>query len=314
MTGQQTWGLAITWFLCGPLFCCAQEEPAPVAQLDHLVRAAAHLEQAGLADRSAEIRNLVDEHDVAVRQQLLDRKLEELAELEAEIDQLRQSIRPSPQVLIRLQLLRFHSARLETLGLPLVSFRQLIDSSAGVPVVDESGKLQAFLQTLREQAAVQVLAEPAIVTRAGRPAIYVSGGRSGHATTGAEASPAEAAGSDFCGTYVRCLPTLIDHGRLAVDLEVRHGEAVCPAEPGEQNASPPEGESTPVKGPAADKQAITDQLPGEGQISGKTAIRTTLEITPGETIIVAGMSTRSSDGQESCLILTLKAELLATGS
>ncbi len=266
----------------------------PQQRVEHLVTAAAHLQQAGCAEQAAQIRALISVEDLDVRLELLDRKTQELTELQTEIDQLRQTLTTLPQVLIQARLLSFQPEKLENLGIPLVSLRQLLDQPAATPVVDETGNLGRFLDMLQQQGFLKRIAEPTVVTVAGREVSYFCGGELPSARAAAPGTNAENESPEF-GTRLRCLPRL-DGEKIRLDLNFHHA-ALLPCQPDAKGAGESNSESAKERPTIPPAIAVID-------------VKTTIELASGQTVILSGMKQAKGNHapSESALILVLKAE------
>jgi hypothetical protein len=175
---------------CGCLAAPAgAAESSDVAQLDHLIKAAAHLELAGLTDKAAELRTLAGQTPADVRERLLQQKLAASRQLAAELAQLRQlATGGGPQVCIALKVLEFHPAQLRKKGFPLVSLQRLAEADGPTSLVDDQGTLSEFFELLEKQALVTVLCRPQLMTVSGQTATVAIGSKadSGERTDGFE--------------------------------------------------------------------------------------------------------------------------------
>lgn len=139
-------------------------------RIDHLVKAAAHLDQAGYTNKAAEIREIAKQEGLKDGQRLLEQKMAQLGQLQAEVEQLRLSIAASPQIVLRLKVLEFSPEKLKDKGFSLVSLRHLLESDSPSCLVDETGTLVEFLDFLSDQGLMKTVCEPTMMTMAGRPA------------------------------------------------------------------------------------------------------------------------------------------------
>ena len=261
------------WLVSSMILCGQEPELATEQRLEHLVRAAALLENAGFAEQAAEIRQLVSAEDAGARQVLLDRKLAALAQLEADVAQLRQTVDEAPRVLVQLRLLKVHWSRLETMGLALAGIRHF-----DAPIPDDSGQLVAFLDALQKQGLIQTVAEPMLVATEGREAAFSSGAQQRRAGTAEGAAAASE-------THVRCRPERIGDG-LRLHLELRHWTMVSP---------PPVRE---------------DEERQSGGEVGRALMQmsTVVEIAPGQTMLVSGASQQGEPDQDTELILVVTTQ------
>ena len=166
--------------------------------VEHLLKAAEHLEAAGLVEESARVRD--DARQRALRDNVLSRKEAELECLQEEVDRLRQLTGQVPLVRIEIVAIEVDRAKL---GLKardfdrMVGFTQTASSSAAVstPASAMAGRAaswQSFpgssgiveanpwqlplFRELREKGAIDVLAHPTVQTVARRPASISVGG------------------------------------------------------------------------------------------------------------------------------------------
>jgi hypothetical protein len=251
------------------------------ARLEHLLQAAAHLEQAGLTDQAAGVRAVIQQQDVLARGHLLQQKLRQLSQLQAEVDQLQRAMPESPQVLVRLKLLRFQPGRLRQQGFDLASLRLLLDPECAAPVVDDDGRLVKFLQMLQKEGLLAVLSEPTLVTLDGRTASFFTGGQA--------AQPESAAGAlrEF-GTRLECTPKIGQDRQLSLSLWLRH------------TAAPEDAENAAAKEP---------QRP---ETRGSFQVKTQVALQSGQTLVLGGMCQRDGQPDEQALLVLITAEILAS--
>jgi Flp pilus assembly secretin CpaC len=164
--------------------------------VDHLLKAADHLEAAGFADEAARIRN--DARHRQVRETLLSQKEAELECLQEEVDRLRAETGQAATVLIRVVAVEVNRRKL---GLKARDFDKMVGlaprpaASAGGPtgardsdptaevksleiasLVEASPARLPLFRELAEKGAVTVLAEPNLTTTSRRPARFLDGG------------------------------------------------------------------------------------------------------------------------------------------
>jgi Flp pilus assembly secretin CpaC len=275
-------------------------------RIEHLSRAAAHLQQAGFADKAAEIRELIAAEAAGEVTALLTRKLDALAALQAEIDQLRASLGEAgkdtdqaTQIRIAVRLLSFQPDKLEDSGFPLVSLRQLLDQPEATPIIDESGKLSEFIDLLLEQKLVKCIAEPTLVTIPGQEASYFSGRKLQGATPANEETP-----HLEIGTRLRCLAT-VENSEIILDLDFRDSKLAA---------------VEPVAAPAGAGDAAAE---GGGERTGDfaapmpletLALKTRIRLQSGQTAIVGGLRVKQQRAQEpptdSVVIFVVTAEVV----
>ncbi|MGE5194519.1 MAG: hypothetical protein ACM3U2_18670 [Deltaproteobacteria bacterium] len=175
--------------------------------VDHLLKAADHLEAAGLLEEAAKLRN--DARQRTVYENVLSRKESELECLQEEVDRLRALTGQVQTVLIEIVALEVDRRKL---GLKARDFDKLIGltpsgSHESAPVPREiprasrntSAEMSGIAETnparlalfkiaeanparlplfkeLRDKGAIKVLAEPTVVTTSRRPASFLTGG------------------------------------------------------------------------------------------------------------------------------------------
>jgi len=161
---------------------------------------------------------------------------------------------PAPQVLVRVKMIEASRTRLDRLGLDLAEVRGgrvsrvnsdqglagliLTDRKAGATpeqekeslasaarsmarfrVVDKQDKFLSALQALEKDGLVRVLAEPRLVTVSGRPASLQVGAEIPMGSEGEDNS--SQAERKFAGTRVDLVPTVLDGGRIRLEVRLR---------------------------------------------------------------------------------------------
>ncbi|MCL4201099.1 MAG: hypothetical protein KJ000_01300 [Pirellulaceae bacterium] len=277
------------------------------SRIEHLSRAAAHLQQAGFADKAAEVRGLMVAEEAGELSSLLEKKLDTLAALQAEVEQLRAAIQTGsatgaeqpPQVQIRVKLLSLDPGKLENSGFPLVSLRQLLDQPEATPIVDESGKLSQFIELLQQQKLIKCIAEPTLVTIPGHEASYFSGGR----LPGAMANSDEASGLEI-GTRLNCLPT-VEKDEIILDLDFRDSKLVSVV---------PAATATGASGTDSEDGGIRTGERAAPMPLGVLAVKTRIRLQSGQTVIVGGLGVKqqklNEPARESVVILVITAEVI----
>ncbi len=268
-----------------PAILLSADKPDAISKLDHLLQAAAHLEKAGRTDWAAEIyAQIAAEADVD-RQRLADAKLEQIRQLEADIARLRTTSAAGDQIVVQLKVIELALQKLHASGLTLVSIRNLLDSKSSAAVLDEGGQISAFMELLCREGLVQVVAEPKLVTVNGRPAtlqvgtVGVDGPRDDQHRSGQGAV-------SLAGLRFDCTPKITDSGKLSLALYLRRQMPVTAAETGAGAGDPP---------------AV-----------GSLELSTQVELSSGETLVLAGP--RQSQGAEgsNATLLLLTATIVGT--
>lgn len=193
------------------------ETSAGERRVQHLVRAAAHLEQAGMAELASEVRQQLQDECPAVRKRLLEQKQTELEQLQAEMAQLHQAGGDSHLWSVQVRLFQVDWQRVEAMGLILASLRCF-----DTPLPDETGQLVALLESLERQGLIRVLAEPVLQVTPERTAKYDRGPHSSH---GERLAPPSTSERDW-GTRILGHPRHAGDQRIELDLEIRHAGLV----------------------------------------------------------------------------------------
>jgi hypothetical protein len=170
-------------------------------RIDHLHKAAEHLEAAGMKSLADHVRGLA------------------VARGDRKSSQEGESATPEQQVLLRFALLEIDEARLRQAG---------FDFSPNQPVIRVPDR-NALVDGLRQNGLVRVLAEPTLVTTIGRPARFLSGCEVPGWTIGPDGTPVSSPA--HCGTRIDVVPQLTDQGDLRIQVrmeysEVDHGKTV----------------------------------------------------------------------------------------
>jgi type II secretory pathway component GspD/PulD (secretin) len=267
----------------------AAAEARAQERLDHLLQAAEHLERAGLADKAGEIRQLAADELKTHGPLLLSRKRAQLESLQQEIDRLQQAVTPVRQVKVALRICELQPAKLEASGLGLVSLRQLLSNPTPTSIVDDSGKLTEFIEFLQKQQLVATLSAPTLVTCDGRTATVEIGQRLAAAQQTSEVKPTEAASAPgICGLRFECRPTILDGGKLRLDLDLRQTERA--ADPGDQAA-----------------------VPTVGALRTRLQLKTCVELQSRQTLVIGGSQAAREPGADRGLLVLLTAETIDPG-
>jgi len=163
-------------------------------RIDHLRKAAEHLEAAGMKSLADHVRGLAvssgdngSSHEGA-------------------------SATPEQQVLLRFALLETDEASLRQAGL---------DFPPNQPVIRVPDR-NALVDGLRQNGLVRVLAEPTLVTTIGRPTQFRSGCEVPGWTIGADGTPVSSPA--HCGTLIDLVPQLTDQGDLRIQVRMEYSE------------------------------------------------------------------------------------------
>jgi hypothetical protein len=181
-------------------------------RLEHLLKAAAHLEAAGLQEAAAKVWREAEQESKFVKQ--------ELESLRAEVARLRRTAGDPRRVLIHLTAIEAAGDKLRHLGVGWDG--NLLTLHGGtVNVVNRGDVLFNALDALRKANLVKILAEPTLVTVSGRMVSFREGG--------AVPAPAVGDGKSIAdlttyGTEVNLLPTILGNGRLRIELHAKLSE------------------------------------------------------------------------------------------
>jgi len=260
--------------LIGPLGLAvsaqADDVDSHTSRLDHLLQAAAHLEQAGRKDLAAGIYAQVGAEAEANRQGLIDARREQIRRLELEIARLQTSPvatdQPAAanQIVVQLKLIEISWAKLRQSGLGLVSLRNLFESNEAPAILDQDGQISEFIELLCKDGLAQVLSRPQLTTISGQPATVEIG-----------QDPAAVPPGSRCGMRFECTPRVIDGDRLRLDIDFRIQVAK------DENAR--------------DKDA--------GAADRSLGLKTQVELRSGDTMILAGQRQEAASDAKSVLVL-----------
>jgi Flp pilus assembly secretin CpaC len=209
------------------------------AKIEHLLKAAEHLEAAGLKDEAQKIRRQADQEKAAAAG--------DIEALQEQSERLRELTTDAPQVLLHLCVLELSRTKLRAAGFdlsdgPLNRPRSVLDAllehgdrkSVGAPhsgdksgptqlhLLDSKDHLLAVLDVLRKDGVVKSVSEPTIVTVSNRPASFLSGGEfqvpvpRSDGTVGIEWKR--------YGTAVDFLPVLLAEGMIRFSCRVEVSE------------------------------------------------------------------------------------------
>jgi hypothetical protein len=168
--GQVT---AVPYSLANPPLPAPTENIAPAKisnadRLDHLLKAVAHLEAAGLHDEARDVRAEAE----AVRHKVLAR----LEGLQQEVERLRNLTGQDAQILVHVKMVELPTGKLQELGFEAECCAAANTGNVGFSITDGGHPLTGMLDALRKHDLAKVIAEPTIVTASGRPAHCQIGG------------------------------------------------------------------------------------------------------------------------------------------
>jgi len=149
--------------------------------VEHLLKAAEHLEAAGMNEEAEKLRH--DARQRASHENLLSRKESELECLQEEVDRLRTLLGQATGIQIDVMAVEVDRSRL---GLKGAEFDKLIGLSHASPggqiqppeasgIVEANPARLPLFRDLCERGILKVLAEPTLTTTSGRPANFFDG-------------------------------------------------------------------------------------------------------------------------------------------
>ena len=279
----------------------------PEAEIEHLIKAATHLEQAGYDQMAADVRQLAAGHDELLKQRLLEAKRAQIAELQAELEQLQLSLRPpdaGPKVVLRLKVLQLSMGKLREFGLDLVSIRQLLNSESPSSLLDDRGDIVQFLQLLETQGFAEVVAKPTLVTTDGRPASFRIGDTKpadpDASLVGGDSNTALRRAAH--GTRFECTPTVISGGKIR--LKVVFGDTTQ-----RQLVDADSEDAGPELTQAESGQPDLSGNKGETSLQFDPA-ETLIDVAPGQTLILAGQVSVPVAGATQATLVLVQAEVV----
>jgi hypothetical protein len=276
----------------------------PEDRVEHLLQAAVHLEQAGLAERAAEIRALLAEYDEPLKRRLLEQKHAQLRQLQAEVDQLQRALDAldkRARIALRLKVLELP---LDQAGMHLVSVRHLLDSQSPTTVLETGGGVLRFLDMLQVDGFAKVVATRTLVTRDGQLAsLNIDTFQGPQVSSGPAAPDAEQSrrGSSN-GLRFQFTPRVGQEGSLRLDL------AIHPADKPADASSSADGQAAGQAVKSGDASPVHDDVPPAVPSSG--GVRAEVQISAGQTLVVACRPTDPQSNNTAATLLLLECEIL----
>jgi hypothetical protein len=148
-------------------------------RLEHLVRAAAHLRLAGQTELAKRVVAEAQSGGDDSLAELLEIRLGERRQLETEIALLQSALDFGPSVRLRMEVIALDWKKLEEIGVPLFSIRQMFGPQAPGCLVLDDNTLPQLLEILKERGAVRQVARPVLQVPAGRTATFRTGSADG---------------------------------------------------------------------------------------------------------------------------------------
>ncbi|MCA9074959.1 MAG: hypothetical protein KDA93_08000 [Planctomycetaceae bacterium] len=226
-------GLRATHFGATPV---SQQVESGVSPVDHLRRAANHLDAAAvgelqndLSDEARKLRQLADEIEEEAEGRLNDLR-DQLQSIQQEIRKLEELTHSSDQVHVDLRIIEVDVTKARQLGLKLEFLPHPVADSNGESIelasatsgsrvlfgVDRSEDLKSWINRLVDKEVASILAEPRLVTTSGRPATLNSGGEF-PVLVPQSTGQVSIEWRDF-GVRAEVLPVILDDGRLRLDV------------------------------------------------------------------------------------------------
>lgn len=241
-----------------------------LGKLEHLVRAAWHLEQAGEFERAADIYARIAIEAEALRQRAIRKPQEPGAQADGEAVGSQALPAAEYQILVQLKLVEFSWTKVRQTGLSLISLRNLFEADATPVIVDQGGQISEFIALLCKEGLARVLAEPELVTTSGRPATLEIGRKQAGVPLGL-----------VDGLRFSCVARVKEEGRLWLDIDFRGRTA-------------PDSD-TPGAGASRGDRSLQ--------------ARTQIELPSGSTAIFAGLC-QAAGSEDKSMLMLLTARLV----
>lgn len=204
----------------------APESPQPLTRVQHLQKAADHLDAAGCTDEAQHLRERAADMQRHAQQRLQELR-EQKQRIEKEIQELEQISGLVDQVQIRVSMLELDQQKLKQLGIKFETpeeFQVQLSGTHDQPQFKllSSTLAAAQLHALRKSGAAKVLAEPTVVTTLGRPGSIRSGGEFPIPLPQTDGT-AKLHWENY-GVYLEAIPQILDDGRLRLDIRSEFAE------------------------------------------------------------------------------------------
>ncbi len=196
----------------------------PTERLEHLRRAAEHLEAVGLTELAGTVREQAYCERVRL-DELLQQKIERLAALQVEVAALRRATGDVQQVLFSIDVLEFSRGKPNADAEPRVAtaIENWLEGNSKPWVLSNDASLVEELRKLQSEGLVKVLAEPRLVTVNGRPARLRIGGEIPVAV--AQSLGMRPMVYRHVGTELDLVPTVMVGGRIRFAFRARVSSA-----------------------------------------------------------------------------------------
>ena len=282
--------------LTGPHACDAAASIVVTEEkIDHLHKAAEHLQAAGLIEEAELVRTRAQLEQQTWRRKLLAQKISQLHQLENEIKQLKSTLDPGAQVLLHVKILEVSLDKLHEHGARAADLQEFMqaamacqhsseDDAPASCVLGDNSALLAYLDTLSQHGAAKMLAEPSLITLNGQRASIAIGGEIAVAGADHAAGRYESVMHEF-GTRLHCTPELTDDGGLRLQFSLRQtGLPLTHAH----------DENTAAKAP----HVLMD-----GDVNVK--------LLPGQTLVLCGPQIANDDDASTGVLVVVSPEIIA---
>ncbi len=257
---------------------CSAADEKELNKAEHLRLAAQHLTAAG----KPELARIVS------KEALLEEKLAQIRQLQAEVAELRGTTATDQAVTIHVTMMELQVTKMRELGFDFqtadgTGLKQITGNS---PVKLEA--INGLITALRQNNLIKVLAEPTLVTVSGRPASFQSGGE--FPIVVPQSMGTQSVEYRQFGTRLDCVAKVLDNGRIRLELRSSVSELDT-------------------------SRSVTIQ---ERTVPGlrTRSVDTAFEMDAGQTMVLSGLSQKrpnqtsdSDEVEETSLLVTVTANL-----
>ncbi|MEE8451537.1 MAG: hypothetical protein V3R99_06460, partial [Thermoguttaceae bacterium] len=205
-------------------------------KLDLLAKAAACLEAAGMPEEAQRVREEIKKKKLALATRL--------EAMEKEVQHLKRILGKDQQVMIQMRMLEIDVSKLQELGFDFSKSKpdatsggnlilakspaDLSQDTSYFRIVDQDAQFLKMLNALQQDNLARVVAEPTLVTLSGRQAFMHVVGEFPVALP----KPGDVSTVDFqqVGTRIDVLPTVLDNGRVRLEIRCRTSTLATTAE------------------------------------------------------------------------------------
>lgn len=244
--------------------------PQEADRIHHLRRAEDHLRAAGrqfLADQIA-------------REITIEEKLARIRKLQAEVAQLRSTADSDPAITLQVRIVELQVDGMRKAGFDVLTPGSMESTQPAIGKPIQAKAVEEFLAALKQDALAKVLAEPTLITLSGHPASLHTGGELPIKVP--QSLGGESVEYRQLGTRIDCLPTLMEDGRIRLELRAKVSEI-------DKSPSAASG--------GLDTPTVRSRL-----------VDTTVQIESGQTIVLGGLTQVGPDGARTRLLVFVTAE------